>query len=91
MILAKKVRLNPTEEQERQLWKSVGTARWVYNWTLSKQEESYKKEGKFISDGELRKELTQLKRRKNIVGCKMFLITLQNKQSKMLVMLIKSF
>lgn len=62
MILAKKVRLNPTEEQERHLWKSVGTARWVYNWTLSKQEESYKKEGKFISDGELRKELTQLKK-----------------------------
>lgn len=44
------------------MWKSVGTARWVYNWTLSKQEESYKNDGKFISDGELRKELTQLKK-----------------------------
>lgn len=62
MILAKKVRLKPTEEQERQLWKSVGTARWAYNWALNKQIENYKNGGKFISDGELRKELTQLKK-----------------------------
>ena len=44
------------------MWKSVGTARWVYNWTLSKQEENYKNGGKFIPDGELRKELTRLKK-----------------------------
>lgn len=56
-----KVRLRPTAEQEQQLWKSVGTARWAYNWALSKQEENYSKGGKFISDGELRKELTKLK------------------------------
>ena len=62
MILAKKVRLYPTEEQEEKLWKSVGTARFIYNWTLSKQEENYKNGGKFISDGDLRKELTQLKK-----------------------------
>lgn len=62
MILAKKVRIKPTEEQARQLWKSVGTARWVYNWTLSRQEENYKQGGACISDGDLRKELTQLKK-----------------------------
>lgn len=62
MILTKKVRLNPTEEQERQLWKSVGTARWAYNWALNKQIENYQNGGKFILDGELRKELTQLKK-----------------------------
>ncbi|MEY8320797.1 transposase [Lachnospiraceae bacterium 46-61] len=62
MILAKKVRLYPTKEQEEKLWKSVGTARFIYNWTLSKQEENYKNGGKFISDGDLRKELTQLKK-----------------------------
>ncbi|KQL36493.1 transposase [Bacillus sp. FJAT-25509] len=61
MIFAKKVRLRPTKEQEIQLWKSVGTARWAYNWALSKQEESYKNGGKFISEGLLRKELTVLK------------------------------
>ena len=62
MILAKKVRLYPTEEQEEKLWKCVGTARFIYNWTLERQEENYKNGGKFLSDGKLRKELTQLKK-----------------------------
>ena len=62
MILAKKVRLKPTSEQEQQLWKSVGTARFIYNWTLARQEENHKNNGKFIQDGELRKQLTQLKK-----------------------------
>ena len=62
MFLAKKIRLRPSEEQEKQLWKSVGTARFIYNWTLNKQEENYKNGGKFISDGILRKEITQLKK-----------------------------
>lgn len=62
MILRKKVRLNPTKEQEQKLWQSVGTARFIYNWTLNKQEENYKNGGKFIYDNVLRKELTQLKK-----------------------------
>ncbi|GLV65784.1 transposase [Bacillus mycoides] len=61
MILAKKIRIKPTKEQEHQLWKSVGVARWAYNWTLGKQEENHKNGGKFISDGTIRKELTTLK------------------------------
>ena len=64
MILAKKVRLYPTKEQEQILWKSVGTARFIYNWTLTKQEENYKSGGNFLSDRVLRKELTQLKKTK---------------------------
>ena len=62
MILAKKVRIYPTKEQEQKLWQSVGTARFIYNYTLAKQEENYKNSGKFISDGIIRKELTQLKK-----------------------------
>ncbi|GED31599.1 transposase [Brevibacillus centrosporus] len=62
MILAYKFRLKPTPEQEKQLWKSTGTARWAYNWTLDRQEENYRSGGKFIPDGRLRKELTQLKK-----------------------------
>ncbi|WP_240415583.1 RNA-guided endonuclease InsQ/TnpB family protein [Paenibacillus periandrae] len=58
MILASRVRLKPTLEQEKQLWKSAGTARWAYNWTLAKQQE---RGGKFISHEDLRKELTILK------------------------------
>ncbi|GAA0125886.1 RNA-guided endonuclease TnpB family protein [Clostridium sp. CTA-19] len=62
MILAKKVRLYPTKEQEQKLWQSVGTARFIYNWTLAKQQENYKNGGKFISDNVLRKEITILKK-----------------------------
>ena len=62
MILAKKVRLYPTKVQEQKLWKSVGTARFIYNWTLARQEENYKNGGKFIKDRDLRKEITQLKK-----------------------------
>ena len=63
MILAKKVRLLPTPEQERQLWKSAGTARYIYNWALNKQIKHFESTGKLskISDGNLRKELTKLK------------------------------
>jgi putative transposase len=62
MIRAVKVRLLPTEEQEKQMWKSAGTKRFIYNWTLAKQEENYKNGGKFIKDGVLRKEITKLKK-----------------------------
>ncbi|WP_459478093.1 RNA-guided endonuclease InsQ/TnpB family protein [Clostridium saccharoperbutylacetonicum] len=62
MILAKKVRIIPNVEQEQRLWQSAGTARFIYNWTLVKQEENYKNGGKFVKDGELRKELTILKK-----------------------------
>lgn len=62
MILAKKVRLYPSQLQEQKLWQSVGTARFIYNWTLSRQEENYRNGGKFISNNDLRKEITQLKK-----------------------------
>jgi putative transposase len=62
MILARKIRLKPTDDQIQQLWRSAGTARWAYNWALAKQEENYKQGGKFLPDGVLRKEITVLKR-----------------------------
>lgn len=62
MILAKKVRIIPNVEQEQKLWQSAHTARFIYNWTLARQEENYKNCGKFIKDGDLRKELTILKK-----------------------------
>lgn len=61
MIKAIKVRLYPSKQEEN-LWKSVWTARFIYNWILERQEENYKNGGKFISDGIFRKELTQLKK-----------------------------
>lgn len=61
MIIALKVRLEPNNIQRTKLFQSAGTARWAYNWTLGRQEEIYKSGGKFIKDGDLRKELTKLK------------------------------
>lgn len=62
MIRSIKVRLKPTSDQEVLFWKSSGTHRFIYNWTLSRQIESYKSNKKFISDSILRKEITQLKK-----------------------------
>lgn len=42
MIKAVKVRLLPTEEQEISMFKSVGTARFAYNWGLARWQELYK-------------------------------------------------
>ncbi len=62
MIKSYKIRLLPTKEQEKQLLKSVNIARFIYNWTLNRQNENYKEGNKFISDNDLRKELTILKK-----------------------------
>jgi len=62
MIISLKVRLEPNNKQISKLFQCAGTARFIYNWTLAKQEENYKNGGKFISDNELRKEITQLKK-----------------------------
>ena len=62
MITSMKVRLEPNNVQKSKLFQSAGTSRWAYNWTLAKQEENYKNGGKFISDNDLRKELTLLKK-----------------------------
>ncbi|MDP4179149.1 MAG: helix-turn-helix domain-containing protein, partial [Bacillota bacterium] len=62
MITSIKVRLEPNNKQKSKLFQASGTARFIYNWTLAKQEENYKNGGKFISDNELRKEITQLKK-----------------------------
>lgn len=62
MIKSYKIRLLPTKEQEKQLLKSANIARFIYNWTLNRQNENYKAGNKFISDNDLRKELTILKK-----------------------------
>jgi putative transposase len=61
MIKALKVRLEPNNKQMSKLFQSAGVARWAYNWTLAKQAENYASGGKFIRNGDLRKELTLLR------------------------------
>lgn len=62
MIKTYKVMLKPNNKQKTKLFECAGVARWAYNWTLGRQQENYKNGGKFLSDGALRKELTQLKK-----------------------------
>ena len=62
MIKTIRVMLIPNNRQKTKLFQYANTARFAYNWALSREKENYNNGGKFISDKELRKELTQLKK-----------------------------
>lgn len=63
IIKGYKIRLKPTLEQEILIKKSIGVSRFIYNWCLSKEINSEK----FISDNDLRKELTKLKKEEDYI------------------------
>ena len=54
--------LLPNKKQTTKLFQYAGAARFAYNWALAREQENYKNGGKFISDSDLRKEFTQLKK-----------------------------
>ena len=62
MIKTIRVMLIPNNKQKTKLFQYANTARFAYNWALAMEIENYKNGGKFISDGDLRKEFTQLKK-----------------------------
>lgn len=62
MVKTIRVMLIPNNKQRTKLFQYANTARFAYNWALGKEQENYKNGGKFISDSELRKEFTQLKK-----------------------------
>ena len=62
MIKSIRVMLIPNNKQKTKLFQYANTARFAYNWALGREQDSYKNGGKFISDGDLRKEFTQLKK-----------------------------
>ena len=62
MVKTIKVMLLPNNRQKTKLFQCANTARYAYNWALAREQENYKNGGKFISDGELRKEFTRLKK-----------------------------
>lgn len=57
MILAARIKLKPTKEQEELFWKSAGTARWAYNYFLGESERVCEEEGRTVSEGEIRKKI----------------------------------
>ena len=54
--------LIPNNKQKTRLLQCCGVNRFAYNWALGRQQENYKNGGKFISDNDLRKEFTRLKK-----------------------------
>ncbi|MGL4372829.1 MAG: RNA-guided endonuclease InsQ/TnpB family protein [Turicibacter sp.] len=66
MIIATKIKLNPTKKQEVLFLKSAGTARWAYNYFLSESEHHYKEyldgchEFKTIKEGNVRKYINNV-------------------------------
>lgn len=64
MILAKKVRLIPTLEQEKVLRNHAGAARFAYNYCKRMSDRYYKLFGKSVSQLALQKRFTKIKKRK---------------------------
>ncbi|MDA1672069.1 transposase [Bacillus cereus] len=64
MILAKKVRLIPTPEQEKLLRNHAGAARFAYNYCKRMSNRYYKLFGKSVSQLALQKRFTKIKKRK---------------------------
>lgn len=65
LINSIKVMLLPNNKQKTKLFQYANTARFAYNWAISREQENYKNGGKFISDNDLRKEFTQLKKQED--------------------------
>ena len=62
MIKSIKIRLYPNNKQITKIFQYAGCARFAYNWAIAKEQENDKQKNKFLSDNELRKEFTQLKK-----------------------------
>lgn len=60
-----KVRLHPNNKQLTKLFQYADHARFAYNWSINREQENYNRGNKFLSDYELRKEFTQLKKRED--------------------------
>nr|DAK38281.1 MAG TPA: endonuclease [Caudoviricetes sp.] len=65
MLKSIKVRLNPNNKQLTKLFQYAGCARFAYNWTIAREQENYNQGNKFLSDNDLRKEFTQLKKQQD--------------------------
>lgn len=62
LIKTIKVMLVPNNKQKSKMFQYANANRYIYNWTLEQQKSNDENGGKFISDGDLRKKLTQLKK-----------------------------
>ena len=65
MIKSIKVQLSPNNKQLTKLFQYADCTRFAYNWAIAREQENYKQGNKFLSDNDLRKEFTQLKKQEN--------------------------
>lgn len=74
MITNLKVQLRLNNKQRTKLFQYAGASRFAYNWAIAREKEAYEAGNKFISDNDLRKEFTQLKKQEgyqwlNTISC----------------------
>ena len=62
MIRCFKVMLCPNNKQRTKLFECSGVTRFAYNWAIAYERDNYKSGGSFISNYDLRKTFTQLKK-----------------------------
>ena len=60
MLIAKKIRLHPTAEQEILFWKSAGVARWSFNYFLAENKRVYEEEHRYLSGNDVRKHINNV-------------------------------
>lgn len=65
MLRGMKIALDLTNEQEQQMWKSAGVARWSYNYAITRDREHY---SNYLEDNTLPKSLTEGQN-----GCKTYI------------------
>ena len=53
--------LVPNNVQNTKMFQYAGAARFAYNWALAREKEQFVKDGRFLSDCDLRREFTILK------------------------------
>lgn len=54
--------LIPNNKQKTRLLQTAGVARFAYNWAIAREQNNHNNDRNFLSDCDLRKELTQLKK-----------------------------
>jgi putative transposase len=72
MIKTFKVQFKPNNKQRTRLFECAGVSRWSYNYALGRIKEHYENTGKFLSNGRIRKEITQLKKTEEYSWLKLY-------------------
>lgn len=62
MIQTIKVMLLPNNKQQTKMFEFANASRFAYNWAIGQEQKNYENGGKFLSDCDLRRQFTELKK-----------------------------